>query len=120
MTAGQTSGSVGSIFKKGTSIVEAIVDNSLGYATGPERALMSALLFDGVQSYMNHICSTESADRSKNREAYLWVHNRDNDYVFSFENVCEALGIDPEYLRLGIANACNSLSFEWKRSRRNF
>ena len=104
-----------------TILVDEILDDQRGYAKGPERALMSALLFDGIQSYMNYACASTIRSRGKYKEAFNWVHNKANtDYIFSFNNVCEALGIDAEYLRLGMANACNSQTFEWKRSRRNF
>lgn len=116
----QSGGFNGQSLNSGTSFVEDIVCNSTGYAEGPERALMSALLFDGVQGYMNYACATDERSRNRYREAYNWVHRYGNEYVFSFDSVCEALGIDAEYLRIGLANACNSQSFEWKRARRNF
>ncbi|MCB0333464.1 MAG: hypothetical protein KDD55_08180 [Bdellovibrionales bacterium] len=102
-------------------LVEDLTQEAEGYARGPERALLSALLFDGIQAYMNYAtCDDTTPSRDQYREAYLWVHTTGCEYVFSFENVCEALGIHPEYLRLGLANATNSQTFEWRRSRRNF
>jgi len=103
-----------------TFIVDEILESERGYARGPERALLSALLFDGIQSYMSYACAHSSACKERYREAYSWVHSPGTEYVFSFESVCDALGIEPEYLRLGLANACNSQTFEWKRQRRKF
>ena len=91
-----------------------------GYARGPERALMSALLFDGLQSYVSYVVAGTERVRSKYREAFNWVNKRGSEYVFSFDSVCEALGIDPDFLRYGLLNACNSRLFDWGRSRRNF
>lgn len=105
---------------EGANIVEEIVDGNHGYARGPERALLSALLFDGIQAYMAYALHERGQERGECKEAYLWVHTAGSDYVFSFESVCEALGIDPDYLRLGLANAVNSAPGEWKRARRNF
>ena len=107
-------------YNEGTHIVEEIVDSNKGYARGPERALLSALLFDGIQAYMTYALHAEGREKGECREAYLWVHATDSEYVFSFESVCEALGIDPEYLRLGLINAVNSSAGNWKRARRNF
>jgi hypothetical protein len=76
-----------------------------GYAHGPERALMSALLFDGVQAYMSYLLAQRRRGTGRLHEAYRWVTDRSNDYIFSFNNVCESLGIDPEFLRFGLANA---------------
>lgn len=108
-----------------TNIIEATMldgyfDSHAGYARGPVRALLEALLFDGVQTYLNHVFSESEASVKKSEEAYRWVHESDESYIFSFNNVCEALGIDSDFLRLGLINAANSQSFEWKRSRRHF
>ena len=96
------------------------LDAQGGFARGPERALLSALLFDGVQSYMNFITATNEHQRGKYKEAYNWVVRQSDDYVFSFGNVCHALGIDPEFFRRGLLQAKNSDAFEWGNARRNF
>jgi hypothetical protein len=87
-----------------TTFVEEVTEFERGYARGPERELLSALLFDGIQSYLNYANSRGSESRSRFREAYAWIHKKNDNYVFSFESVCEALGIDPDYLRVGLAN----------------
>ena len=79
-----------------------------GYAAGPERDLLSALLFDGVQSYLSYALSDSLLAKDKYKEAYAWVHSKDSEYIFSFINVCEALGLDPDSLRLGILNFIHS------------
>jgi hypothetical protein len=96
------------------------VDRHRGYACGPERALMMALLFDGVQAYMNYVVADSPAARSRYLEAYNWVNREEGDYVFSFDNVCEALGIDPAALRYGVVNACYEQCVEFAKARRNF
>lgn len=98
---------------------ETIVDSDRGYARGPVRDLMAALLFDGVQAYMAYIISKGSA-RTRCKEAFTWVNTPGTDYLFSFDSVCEALGVDPNFLRYGLLNACNTRREEWKRGRRNF
>ena len=103
-----------------TFIAEQLVDTERGYAQGPERALLAALLFDGVQAYLNYASATTEAVRTRYREAFNWISRRSEDYVFDFESVCEALGIDADYLRLGLINACLSAVGERKRSRRSF
>ncbi len=103
---------------RGLGIAEHLVDNERGFARGPERALMSALLFDGIQAYIAYATATTEAARARFREAFNWVNRVGEDYVFSFDSVCEALGIDAQYLRLGLINACNSRR-KWKRSRRS-
>lgn len=102
-----------------TSVIENILDNKAGYADGPERALLAALLFDGVQSCVSYFIARSAQERGRFREAYNWVMTSDNDYAFSFICVCEALGINAEYLRLGLLNATNSLLESVSKSRRN-
>jgi hypothetical protein len=103
-----------------TYIYEQIGNEDRGFARGPERALMAALLFDGIQSYMNYICAESDATRARYREAYNWVHNNEGDYVFSFVNVCEGVGVDPEYLRFGLVNVCTSHLGLAKKMRKGF
>jgi hypothetical protein len=57
-------------------------------------------------------------ERSAYAEAHQWVMDRSKEYVFSFDNVCEALGIQPDYLRYGLVNASNSLLAEVGKARR--
>ena len=77
-----------------------------GDGTGPEVAREAVKVLD--------------AAKAKFREAYNWVNRRDEEYIFGFESSCEALGIDPEYLRLGLINACVSRIPERKKARRSF
>ena len=103
-----------------TIIADDISTGEKGFARGPVRALMAALLFDGVQAYLSYVIVDGGIKfNSRYREAYNWVHSQGNEYIFSFESVCEGLGIDPNFLRLGLANVLSS-SEQWKRARRNF
>ncbi|MBX7139273.1 MAG: hypothetical protein K1X83_14960 [Oligoflexia bacterium] len=103
----------------GTAVVDEIIQSDRGYARGPERALMSALLFDGVQAYLNFVSATPFREIKRQQEAYNWIHKRGTEYIFSFDSVCEALGIDPDYLRLGLINAVRSRGSR-KKARRTF
>jgi hypothetical protein len=100
------------------AILQEALDTKLGYAEGPERNLLSALLFDGIQSYVNFLLAKTETEKSRYREAYRWVQSQESDYTFSFEAVCEGLGINPEYLRLGIISATNPHLRSIAKSRR--
>jgi hypothetical protein len=81
-----------------------------GGAGGPERALMRALLQDAV------LCLVGQAAPAKERarlaeDARYWIRSRSREWVFSFANVCEVLGIDPDSARnklLEMGNASGS------------
>ena len=70
-----------------TELVEQALDNQAGYARGPERALLAALLFDGVQAYISYLTSESRRSVRRYQEAYVWVNRRGQDYVFSFDSV---------------------------------
>ena len=109
-------------FNAGVVFVDELLSGSKGYANGPVRSLMSALLFDGIQSFLNYALSAPKLRKTRSIEAYNWVMKRGSDYIFAFDSVCEALGLDPDYLRLGLLNTCSAHAGQddWKRSRRNF
>jgi len=60
----------------------------------PVRALMLAVLEDAIACF-------ESANAKLVQEAEEWI-NSDDDGIFSFNNVCETLGLDPERLKRGL------------------
>ncbi len=73
-----------------------------GVAQGPERELFIAILYDAIQVLLNSHPLGHGDDARRYREAVWWIESLDNDYIFSFESVCEALGIDADYLRAGL------------------
>jgi hypothetical protein len=102
-----------------TAVFDELLEGAAGYAQGPERALLSALLFDGLQSFIAYALAVTAKERNKHAEAFNWVMKTSQDYTFSFENVCEALGIQPDWLRVGLLNASNSLLSEVSKVRRS-
>lgn len=108
------------VIKGVARIVDELADGQGGYARGPERSLLSALLFDGIQAYIQFALAQSKKNKSRCAEAERWIFSEDYEGPFSFEGVCEALGIKPEYLRYGLINATSSLLAEAGRLRRNF
>jgi hypothetical protein len=73
----------------------------------PERRLMAAVLEDAVAclSVNPALCSRRQARDFF--EAQAWINGtEDSEWVFSFANVCELLGIDASYLRRGLTRWC--------------
>jgi len=68
----------------------------------PERVLMLAVLQDAVVCFQEHVAAKCKRKQSLHREAEEWISNADRSYLFSFENVCEALGFDADYMREGL------------------
>ena len=64
-----------------------------------ERLLLLAVLEDAIDCYRRCRRSRDPAMRLLFDETRAWVESRDHDTLFSFESLCEALDIDPDYLR---------------------
>ena len=68
----------------------------------PERVLLLALLEDAIHSYRKFASARNHAGRQQFREAEEWLLGGGSGWVFAFDNVCELLGLDPEYVRRGL------------------
>ncbi len=65
----------------------------------PERALMLAVLEDAVACYAGKLKAPRENPKILRRQAAFWLSCEDWDSPFSFNNVCEALALDPTALR---------------------
>lgn len=70
----------------------------------PERRLMAALLEDAVSCLAKDPSRCSRKQRKHCEEAQTWISAKDGeDWIFSFTNVCETLGFNPDYLRRGLS-----------------
>ena len=67
-----------------------------------EKRLILSVLEDAVECFMKCIDSNSSKGQRLFRDAEEWINLEDRMWVFSFDNVCEMLDINPEYLRRGL------------------
>jgi len=67
-----------------------------------EKRLVLSVLEDAVECFMKCIDSSTSKGQRLFREAEEWITLEDKKWVFSFDNVCEMLDVNPEYLRRGL------------------
>ena len=68
------------------------------YLSG-EKALMLAVLEDGIRCFQEHLTNPRSNPRLLSKQAEDWIRAIDYEWPFSFNNVCETLGISPDALR---------------------
>jgi hypothetical protein len=68
----------------------------------PERSLMSAVLLDAVECFQKYLLLHDEYSNRLFREAENWILDNDREWLFSFINICDALTIDPHYLRKGL------------------
>ena len=71
-------------------------------ARHPEQRLMLAVLADAVTVFQRYAGGSTPRARRRFAEAAEWFLSSENDGPFSFTNVCEALALDPEYIRRGL------------------
>ena len=62
-----------------------------------EKRLILSVLEDAVECFMKCIDSTTNKGQRLFRDADDWINLEDKHWVFSFDNVCEMLDIEPEY-----------------------
>jgi hypothetical protein len=78
-----------------------------GRRNGPEqpiRRLMTAVLEDAVHCYRKYWGARDGHGRRLFREAERWLVLTEPDAAFSFETVCEALDVSPEWIRRQLAH----------------
>jgi hypothetical protein len=68
----------------------------------PEKRLMLALLEDAIACFQRYIFARDRKGKGLFREAEEWILERNHDWLFSFENICEVLEFSPQYVREGL------------------
>lgn len=68
----------------------------------PEKRLMLAILEDGIFCYLDNLHATGDKRKRLFEDAAAWIAEDDGDWVFSFASVCDALGLNPQYVRQGL------------------
>lgn len=121
--------SVSDYFEPDVSAYEEFYPDSKGRAQGGERRLMAAMLSDGIESYIALCVEASKNDSNPGQrinkkliDAKDWVETKDDSYVFSFDNVCFCLGLNPDYIRIGLMKfveaSISDPSKIWKKVRR--
>jgi hypothetical protein len=75
----------------------------------PEKRLMLAVIEDAVACFQKYIHARDTRGRTMFREAEQWILEKNSDGLFSFESVCEVLGLNPDYVRHGL--------MQWKEAK---
>jgi hypothetical protein len=75
----------------------------------PEHELMVAVLEGALADYQRCCSARDKKGMKQFADAKAWILESDSEWIFSFINCCEALGIEPGYLRQGL--------LRWKRAK---
>jgi hypothetical protein len=67
-----------------------------------EKRLMLAVLEDALDCFQKYAAARDGHGQALFDEAQAWIVSNDRGWFFSYENICETLEINPEYLRRGL------------------
>ena len=68
----------------------------------PEKRLMLAVLEEAVAAYQKFACATTPLARREFLDAQEWIELDNDQWAFSFANICQALGLDAPAVRSGL------------------
>ena len=63
---------------------------------------MLAVLDSAIECFQKYVLAQRERERRLFREAEEWILERNSDWFFSFENICETLELYPDYIRQGL------------------
>jgi hypothetical protein len=75
-----------------------------------EERLMLAVLQDAVECFQDYVLAQYVWEKKLFQEAEDWILEKNTHWPFSFENICETLQLNPEYIRRGL--------LVWKEAKR--
>ncbi len=94
---------VASLFQPDTLLPEQYLDTYRRKAhLEPEKRLMLAVLEDAIACFQKYIAARDNRGQGIFKEAEEWVLEEGSDWLFSFDNICEVLGMNPQYVRQGL------------------
>lgn len=68
----------------------------------PEKKLMLAVLEDAIACFQKYLFARDTRGKTLFRDAEEWILEKGSDWLFSFENVCDVLGFDADFVRRGL------------------
>lgn len=96
-------GALGSIFVPDVITPEQFYDMRRDdSAIAPVKRLMMAVLEDALRCFQNNADAKGGPRKRLFADAEQWLCGEVGDGPFSFETVCETLGIEPQFLRAGL------------------
>ena len=69
-----------------------------------EKRLMIAIFKDAIECLEKYRSSRSGSGQVQYQNALEWVEDPGKEWLFSFSNICDLLGFDPEYIRKVLLN----------------
>ena len=67
-----------------------------------EQRLMCAIIEDGVEAFLKHAAATQRHHQESFEDAERWIESEDRTWIYSFDTICDYLGLETDYLRRGL------------------
>ena len=80
-------------------LIESVYKKNL--REGEER-LMMAVLESAVEDFQKYVLARKPSGKNIFQQAEDWFLEKDSNNLFSFENICETLGLHPDPIRKGL------------------
>src|SRR5262245_53338294 len=80
-------------------LIEAVYKRNI--REGEER-LMLAVLESAVEQFQKYIFARKPSGKQLFQEAEEWFLDKSGEGLFSFESICETLGLHPDHIRKGL------------------
>lgn len=94
---------MGSLFQPDILVPAQYFDNVRRKATSePEKKLMLMILEEAVDCFQKYVFVRDAREKTLFAAAEQWLTEENDNWIFSFENVCDALGFNPSYVRQGL------------------
>lgn len=71
-------------------------------AASAEEKLMLAVLENAIEQFQEYALAEDPKGKAMLQEVEDWLWDKDSDWFFSFESICETLKFSPDYLRQGL------------------
>ena len=80
-------------------LIESVYKKTL--REGEER-LMLAVLENAVEYFQKYVLARNPSGKQLFQEAEEWFLDKENEALYSFESICETLGLHPDHIRKGL------------------
>ena len=84
----------------------------------PEKLLILAILEDAIHLFQKYRDARDRIGKERFREVNDWFMHEGNQGLLCFENVCDLLALDPQYVRRGLLASAGPPALTDKRGRR--
>ena len=87
------------VFQSDALLPSQFYETMRSHSLQPDKQLMLAVLDNALEYLQKYLLARSRKGRRLFQESEQWVLETDSEWIFSFENICQFLDLDPEYLR---------------------